>query len=97
MPDPPAHEDLECNESLAEPTHRMRHLLKASEKFWKRWKNEYLLEMREFYQIRKPDRGNQEIVKEGEVVAVFDETHPRSFWRLGRMVLMVAFKVPKYK
>ena len=85
MPDPPAHEDLERNESLAEPTRRMRHLLKVSERFWERWKNEYLLEMREFHRIRKPDRGNREIVKEGEVVAVFDEMHPRSFWRLGRI------------
>ena len=42
LPDPPLSDDPDYNESANDLSHRMKHLLKTSEKVWKRWKKEYL-------------------------------------------------------
>lgn len=85
LPDPTISEDPEYNESPNELTRRMRHFLKTLEKFWRRWKTEYLQELREFHRTQRTDRGSSDAIKEGEVVTVFDETHPRGLWRLGKV------------
>lgn len=85
LPDPPITEDPDYNESPNALTRRMRHFLITLEKFWKRWKAEYLLELREFHRVQQPGQNNGSTVKEGEIVTVFDETHPRGLWRLGKV------------
>ena len=69
-------------------THRMSHLSKTLQQFWKRWKKEYLLELREFHHTRE-EMGSSHAVKEGEVVTVYDEGHPRGLWRLGKIENLV--------
>ena len=51
LPDPSLSDDSGYNESTAENlTQRMQHLIKTSEKFWRCWKQEYILKLRESYQ-----------------------------------------------
>lgn len=55
--------------------------------FWKRWKSEYLLEVRghHCYNTGKPDA---KPVSKGDVVLVHDDK-PRGFWRLARVLKTV--------
>lgn len=54
------------------------------ERFWKRWKREYLLELREFHRTRAK-KGLHYTLKGGDIVTVYDEGHPRGMWRLGKI------------
>ena len=65
-------------------TRRMTHLTKSLQKFWKRWRKEYLMELREFHRVQL-GRGLAHHPVKGEVVTVYDEGHPRGLWRLGRI------------
>ena len=50
----------------------------VTEKFWNRWKTEYLTSLREF---NKVSGHNKEVIKVGDVVIVHDEK-PRMQWKL---------------
>ena len=52
--------------------------------FWKRWKREYLLELREFHRTQ-PNKGIDRSPEKGEIVSIYDEDHPRGVWRIGRV------------
>ena len=71
-------------QTLLQITRRMSHLSKTLGRFWKRWKREYLLELREFHRSRARG-GVPYTLQKGEVVTVYDEGHPRGLWRLGRI------------
>ena len=62
----------------------MSHLAKSMQKFWKRWKRKYLLELRKHH-CTQLDRGEVHNLKKGEVVTMYDKGHPRGLWRLGRI------------
>ena len=49
---------------------------------WKRWRHEYLLELRTSHRIdyKKGDRVKTTLI--GQVVLIHDENHPRSLWKL---------------
>ena len=85
LPDPLLHDDPDYNESANDLSRRMKHLLKTSEKFWKRWKKEYLLELREFHRTSRISKGAKDAVQEGQIVTVYDEGQPRGLWRMGRI------------
>ena len=60
----------------ADLTRRMQHLKKKTvDDFWRRWRSEYLLELRESH--RHPGQT-------GDIVIVHDEAHPRGLWKLGK-------------
>ncbi len=69
-------------------TRRMSHLSRILQHFWKQWKEEYLLELREFHRAQE-DKGGSYAIREGEVVTVYDDGHPRGLWRLGRIESLV--------
>ena len=48
------------------------------QRFWNRWRHEYLTSLREFH---KTTGTNKQSIKKGEVVLVHDDTH-RSTWKL---------------
>ena len=54
-------------------------------RFWKRWKNAYLTELREFH------KGNISINSEliSDVVLITDEKQPRISWRVGRVLELI--------
>ena len=82
LPDPSVPDDPDYTpEGL---TRRMSHLSKTLQRFWKRWKKEYLLELREFHRTRV-ERGSAYPIGPNDVVTVYDEGHPRGLWRLGRI------------
>ena len=50
------------------------------ESFWKRWRNEYLLSLREFHHC-KPQNQRQATVKKGDVLLIKDENVSRGKWK----------------
>ena len=85
LSDPSLSKDVDYMESAGELTRRMRHLIMTSEKFWRRWKKEYLLELREFHHACCARKGVHDTVQKGEIVVVHDEGRPRGLWRLGKI------------
>ena len=65
-------------------TYRMSHLSGVLEKFWKPWKLEYLLELREFHRSR-PDNGIKHTPRKGKVITIYDKGHPCGIRRLGQL------------
>ena len=61
----------------------MKHLLKSSEKVWKHWKKEYLLELREFLRTYQISKGVKDVFRDGQIVIVHVEGQPRGLWRVG--------------
>lgn len=62
---------------------RARHLQLTLGRFWKRWKREYLLELRDHHRYSRLTGTAENNIHEGAVVTVYDESHPRGLWRLG--------------
>ena len=62
---------------------RVQHLTSVLEDYWIRWREEYLLQLREHYSTVDSVEVARSPVP-GEVIIVHDENHPRSFWKLGR-------------
>jgi hypothetical protein len=60
------------------------HLEKLIEHFWKRWRNEYLLELRESHRLRIKNTPQRKVVRVGDAVVVRDDT-PRVSWKIGRV------------
>ena len=86
LPDPPLDsQDPDYEETPEELNHRMKHFQVTVQKFWKRWKTEYLHELRDHHRAHQANRGTHETVKEGEVVVIFDETQPRLLWKIGKI------------
>ena len=79
----PADEDYEIGTSQLNK--RMKHLANVLNHFWKRWRSEYLSELREShcYIAKKAARSSN--VKEGDIVIVHDDSLPRGLWKLGRI------------
>jgi len=59
--------------------YRRRQLLLTQ--FWKRWKHDYLLQLRNAMQSRLPARSRD--LQVGELVLVNDDFKPRMHWKMG--------------
>ena len=73
----PSHLRSDCRPSS-------RHLNLTLNRFWKRWKHEYLLELREAHRYHIVTDATP--VKVGDVVVVHSDNQPRGFWKLARVV-----------
>ena len=68
------------------PNKRMRHLNRILDHFWKRWKTEYLLELRECHRYSTTgNKGEGEPISVGDIVSVHEEKRPRGLWRLAKV------------
>ena len=63
---------------------RMRHLSNVMNHFWKRWREEYLLELRNSHRYTTQNNTNK-AVSTGDVVVVHDEDQPRGKWWIGKV------------
>ena len=72
--------DEDYGVTVSDLTHRAK---KTLDKFWKRWKREYLLELREHHRSPKPPGVDAHPIGKGDLVTVYDDSHPRGLWRLG--------------
>ena len=65
---------------------RMKYLSKTLDHFWKRWKMEYLLDLRDCHRYgNRNNDTNAGTILVGDVVLVHREDRPRGFWRLARV------------
>ena len=80
------HNSQEDNDTEATPellTRRMRYLNSTLDQFWKRWRSEYLLELREHHRFNMSNTGSQ--VSVGDIVVVHNQEKRRGFWSLGKV------------
>ncbi|KAL5475814.1 hypothetical protein EMCRGX_G025680 [Ephydatia muelleri] len=61
---------------------RVNHLKMILEHFWKRWRKEYLQDLRDCHRYSNQLQGSGDI-KVGDVVVVHSDKHPRTFWKTG--------------
>ncbi|CAB3999832.1 Hypothetical predicted protein, partial [Paramuricea clavata] len=80
MPDEIVEPDDYANKSTCDE--RFRYLTTRLKHFWKRWRREYLVNLREYHKLRADDHGVAK-VNVGDVVTVFEEDVKRNKWKLG--------------
>ena len=82
LPDGPYKRDVDDSVEIdhTDLNKRMLHLNKVLEHFWKRWKKEYLLELRESHR-----QTHKCPISIGDVVFVHEADRPRGFWKLARV------------
>ena len=87
LPSPTTDDDVysTSNTTREDLTRRMKHMNKTLDDFWRRWRAEYLMEMREAHRHLKTPRGVAEHIATGDIVIVHDEVHPRGLWKLGKV------------
>ena len=79
----PEDEDFELTSTQL--SRRMKHLNNLLNHFWKRWRNEYLLELRNSHRQGRGETSMDPPVKIGDIVLVHDENLPRGFWKLAKI------------
>ncbi|CAB3989653.1 Tetratricopeptide repeat 28 [Paramuricea clavata] len=84
----PEDEDFQVDLSTNDLNKRVRYLNDIIEHFWRRWRNEYLVELRNAHKSPKKTV-EKSSVEVGDIVLVHDENHPRSFRRIGRIKELV--------
>ena len=70
-------------------TPRMRHLNKTVDHFWRRWRSEYLLQLRELHQHPGLAKGVVRAYAVGDIVIIHDDAHPRGLWKLGKVESLI--------
>ena len=81
-------EDSDTDVQPQDLDRRMRHLGNVMNHFWKRWRNEYLLELRNSHRKATQHSSNR-VISSGDVVIVHDEDQPREKWRIGKVEALV--------
>ena len=83
VPYPIPHDDSDDEVTADQLSRRAKHLNRTLNQFWKRWQNEYLLELREAHRYTKGT--DVAPVEVGDVVVVHSENQPRGFWKLAKI------------
>ena len=85
------HDDPEYVPQSSAPvlSKRMKHLSQVLDHFWKRWRREYLAELRDAHQFQTRSNGTHHI-SVGDVVLIHDDDHPRTFWKLGKVEELIS-------
>ena len=91
LPEPNYNEDdpdFDIKLDTDDLTRTMRHLSNVMNHFWSRWRNEYLMELRESHRVET--RNGNETVSLGDIVVVHEESRPRGLWRLGKVESLIS-------
>ena len=88
LPDNSESQDLDTDVQPQDLDRRMQHLSNVMNHFWRRWRNEYLLELRNTHRS-VTQRASNRVVSTGDVVIVHDEDQPRGKWRIGRIESLI--------
>ena len=67
---------------------RMQHLSNVLNHFWKRWRNEYLIELRNAHRYLNQNHTIR-TVSVVDVVVVHEEDQPRGKWRVGKILDLI--------
>ena len=78
------------DETSTSLTNRVRYLRSLIEQFERRWKHEYLTELREYQ--RNHNRLPAKQLKIGDVVLISDDKLPRNRWRMGKVEALIPSK-----
>ena len=70
------HEDL---------SRRVKHQRKVLNDFWRRWRLEYLLDLREAHCHSQRSKGVSNLISVGDIVIIHEENRPKGLWKLGRV------------
>ncbi len=70
---------------------RLRYIANKRRHYGRRWHREYLLDLREHHKKIQKKNGSQ-LIKDGDVVIVFDESLPRGKWKLGHVTKLIVGK-----
>ena len=63
----------------------MKHLNIILSHFWKRWRREYLSELRDAHRSSSKAYTGDRSPNVGDIVVVHDDNHPRLMWKLGKV------------
>ena len=89
LPDGPYNIELSEDVSVtpSDISRRMIHLNTVLEHFWKRWKREYLLELRESHRHSNcpPKKSHCSQIAVGDMVLIHEDSKPRGFWKLAKV------------
>ena len=75
--------------SPAQAARRAKHLNNMLNHFWRCWRQEYLLELRECHQYSR-GKDSTPTVEVGDIVLLYDDALPRNFWKLARVLNLIA-------
>ena len=66
---------------------RVKHFENTIEHLWKRWRAEYVMSLREYQKLHKPN--TQAVPSKNDLVLVFDDKQPRQKWLLGKITELI--------
>ena len=67
---------------------RLQYLSRVMNHFWRRWRSEYLVELRNEHGRVNKQHGTESVCA-GDIVIVHDKDHPRGFWKLGKVESLI--------
>ena len=88
----PDQEEIEISQLNAEEARgRVALLERLKDHFWIRWRNEYLLELRNSHRLKMKDPEGQTVAV-GDVVIIHEDGLHRGLWKLGRVESLIKGK-----
>ena len=76
--------DVEFDVDSSALTRRARYLSLTVDRFWERWRREYLVGLREVH-MRRQRKSSSPRVSVGDIVIVHNDDQPQGMWKLGRI------------
>ena len=92
LPDIPDCRLVDNSNSHSLFSRRMKHIGELLQHFWKRWRNEYLRGLREYHRNSFSRKVGDNFITVGDVVIIHDENLPRSRWKMGKVLSLIAGK-----
>lgn len=74
--------------SRAQAARRVKHLNNVLNHFWRRWRQDYLLELRECHRYSR-GKESAATVNVGDIVLLYDDALQRTFWKLARVLELI--------